>query len=509
MKDYYSLMAYFNATQIDGQGRSGQTPPVLDMSTPEEEAKSQAAQKGVNEAAKLVESYELTKFPRAVGKSLEESDAIKLPGNLPSYIAKTVPLKRGVDPLLESINYFKDKDKSYAFLLQKLLDAVRKRDAARNAITKVMVMEDRKEGPRDTFMLVKGAYDNVTTNKVASDTPAAFAPLPGNAPKNRLGLAQWLVSRENPLTARVTVNRYWQSLFGTGLVKTAEDFGIQGERPIHMDLLDWLAADFMEHGWDVKRLIKQIVMSETYRQASKSNFQVRSQKGVNPSELGSSLYLDPDNRLLSRGPRFRMPSFMLRDQALAISGLLSEKRGGPSVKPYQPEGIWEEASFGKIKYTPGTGTDLYRRGLYTFWRRIVGPTMVFDNASRQTCTVKVARTNTPLHALITMNETTYVECARSLAQRVLGDKALAGDRERLTRIWRLATSRLPKPDEERTLDDTLAKLRAKFATDEKAAAELLKVGESPRDVKLDSREHAAWTSLCLMVLNLDEVLTKE
>lgn len=526
MKDYYSLMAYFNATQIDGQGRSGQTPPVLDMSTPEEEAKSKEAQERVNTIAKDVEAFELKKWPRPEGKGLEESDAIKLPGNLPSYIAKTVPAKRVVDSLLESVSYFKDKDKAYAAVLQKLLDAVRKRDAARNAITKVMVMEDRKEGPRDTFLLVKGAYDNVTTTKVTSATPGAFASLPANAPKNRLGLAQWLVSRENPLTARVTVNRYWQSLFGTGLVKTAEDFGIQGERPIHMDLLDWLAADFIEHGWDVKRLIKHIVMSETYRQTSRlgdhetrrhgdqasADFRsvgARSSPRLSVSASPSPLQDDPENRLFSRGPRFRMPSFMLRDQVLAISGLLSEKRGGPSVKPYQPEGIWEEASFGKIKYTPGTGTDLYRRSLYTFWRRIVGPTMVFDNASRQTCTVKVARTNTPLHALITMNETTYVECARALAQRVLADEQNATDDARFVSLWRLATSRAPKVDEIRMLGGTLEKLRAKFASDEEAAKRLLFVGESPRDTKLDACEHAAWMSLCLMVLNLDEVLTKE
>jgi len=270
MADYYSMMAFFNTTQVDGAGRSGQTAPVLDMSTPEEEAKSQQAQQRVNQIAKEVEAFELKKWPRPEGKGLEESEAIKLPGNLPSYIAKTVPSKRVVDSLLESISYFKDKDKAYAAVLQKLMDAVRKRDAARNAITKVMVMEEeeRKEGPRDTFLLVKGAYDNVTTTKVGMATPAKLPPMAGGAPRNRLGLAQWLVSRDNPLTARVTVNRYWQSIFGTGLVKTAEDFGLQGERPMHMDLLDWLAADFMAHGWDVKRLLKLIVTSRTYRQAA-------------------------------------------------------------------------------------------------------------------------------------------------------------------------------------------------------------------------------------------------
>lgn len=501
MKDYYGLVAFFNSTPVDGQGRGGQTAPVLDMSTPGEEAKSLEAQKKVNQLAKEVEAFELKKWPRPEGKGLDESEAIKLPGNLPSYIAKTVPSKRGVDPLLESINYFKEKDKAYAAVLQKLLDAVRKRDAAKNNVTKVMVMEERKEGPRDTFMLVKGAYDNPTTTKVTAATPAGFPAMPANAPRNRLGLAQWLVSRDNPLTARVTVNRYWQSLFGTGIVKTAEDFGIQGERPGQMDLLDWLAADFMEHGWDVKRLIKMIVMSDTYRQSS------RIKCLSDPTDRSDQS--DPESRLLARGPRFRMSSFMLRDQALAISGLLSEKRGGPAVKPYQPEGIWEEASFGKIKYTPGSGTDLYRRSLYTFWRRIVGPTMVFDNAPRQFCVVKAVRTNTPLHALVTMNETTFVECARMFAQRLLNDATLHDDAARFDQAYSLALARKPTAKEQRTLAATLGRLRASFAQCPDDAIKLLAVGESKRDSKLDAAEHAAWTSLCLLVLNLDEVLNKE
>lgn len=512
MKDYYSMIAFFNATSVDGGGRSGQTAPVLDMSTPGEEAKNQQAQQRVNQIAQEVEAFELKKWPRPEGKGLEESEAIKLPGNLPSYIAKTVPSKRVVDALLESINYFKDKDKAYAAVLQKLMDAVRKRDAARNNITKVMVMEDRKEGPRDTFMLVKGAYDNVTTTKVSMATPAKLPPMPATAPRNRLGLAQWLVSRDNPLTARVTVNRYWQSIFGTGLVKTAEDFGLQGERPVHMDLLDWLAADFMDHGWDVKRLLKLIVTSRTYRQTSSMEGKAVTTEARSSGSMPhapSSLLVDPENRLFGRGPRFRMPSFMLRDQALAISGLLSPKVGGPAVKPYQPEGIWEEATFGKVKYTPDTGDALYRRSLYTFWRRIVGPTMFFDTAPRQFCVVKTVRTNTPLQALVTMNETTYVEAARAMAQRLLLDATLKDDAARLAQAWRLATARAPKATELSSMAASLQRLKTKFASDAEGAKTLLSVGDSKRDEHLNATDHAAWTSLCLMVLNLDEVLTKE
>ena len=494
-QDYYGLVAFFNGTPVDGQGRGGQTPPVLNMSTPAEEKKLQATQDQVNLQAKEVEAFELKKFPRPAGKGLEESDAIKLPGNLPSYIAKTVPLKRGVDPLLEAVNYFKEKDAAYAAVLDKLLSAVRKRDGAKNSITKVMVMEERKEGARDTFILVKGAYDNATTTKAVMTTPGKLPPMPANAPHNRLGLAQWLVSRDNPLTARVTVNRYWQSLFGIGLVKTAEDFGLQGERPLHMDLLDWLAADFMDHGWDVKRLLRLIVSSRTYQQSSR----------IKPGTASD----DPENRLLGRGPRFRMPSFMLHDQALAVSGLLAEETGGPAVKPYQPEGIWEEASFGKIKYTPDTGDKLYRRSLYTFWRRIVGPTMFFDNAPRQFCVIKPTRTNTPLQALVTMNETTYVEAARTLAQHLLKNGSLATDTTRCIEAWKTVTLRAPTDGEVKTLLSTVAGLRKQHAADAEGARKLLSVGDSKRDEHLNATEHAAWASLCLMILNLDEVLNKE
>jgi mono/diheme cytochrome c family protein len=493
MNDYYSLVAFFNNTSVTGQGGSGQTAPVLDMSTPEEAERSRTTQAKVFEVAKTVEAFEWEKFPRPEGKGLEESDAIKLPGNLPSYIAKTVPEKRGVDPLLESINYFKERDAEYAAVLQSLMDAVRQRDAARNNITRVMVMEDRKEAPRDTFILNKGAYDSPSETKVGAAIPAKFGTMPAEVPPNRLGLAQWIVSRENPLTARVTVNRYWQSLFGIGLVKTAEDFGFQGERPVHMDLLDFLAADFMESGWDVKALLKKIVMSATYRQSSR----------ITTGDL------DPENRLLARGARFRLPSHTLRDQALLVSGLLVEKPGGPAVNPYQPEGIWEEATFGKIKYTQDSGDALYRPSLYTFWRRIVGPTMVFDNATRQTCSVKTSRTNTPLHALTTMNETGFVESARGFAERLLANAELKSDSDRFDHAGELVLARIPTPEEKETLSTTLTRLRNQYSATPEEAAKLISIGESKRSGKLDAVEHAAWTGLCLMILNLDEALTKE
>jgi len=352
-------------------------------------------------------------------------------------------------------------------------------------------MEDMPKH-RETFILTKGAYDKRETT-VLPGTPASLPPLPKDAAPNRLALAKWLVSPENPLTARVTVNRFWQTFFGTGFVKTSEDFGVQGERPSHPDLLDWLATEFIASGWNVKQMHRLIITSSTYRQSSK----------VTPERKER----DPENRLVARGPRLRLPSWMIRDQTLAVSGLWSDQLGGPSVKPYQPAGIWEEATFGTKSYRQDAGDALYRRSLYVYWRRIVGPTMFFDTANRQVCAVKNTITNTPLHALVTLNETVYIEAARNLAQRVL----LSGtnDAERIELAFRLVTSRRPTPSELRILSELLAKQRKVFTDDPTAAAKVLKIGESPRNETIAVSEHAAWTVVCSMLLNLDEVLSKQ
>jgi hypothetical protein len=490
MRDYYGLYDVFNQTSEDGKARSGQAAPAMDISTPAELERVKTTTEKVNAVALELEAFELKKWPRPAGKPLTESDAIKLPGNLPSYIAKTEPKNRGVDPLLEAVNYFKEKDVDYTKLLQKLLAAVRARVAATNGVTKVMVM-DTLPAPRETFVLEKGAYDKLSTTKVSFNVPASLPAMKPGAPRNRLGLAEWIVNRDNPLTARVTVNRFWQAFFGVGLVKTAEDFGLQGEEPPQRELLDWLASEFIDSGWDVKALMRLIVTSETYQQSSKI----------------TDAQVDPENRYLARGPRFRMPSWMLRDQALFVAGLLQDKLGGPAVKPYQPEGIWEEATFGKKSYVQDHGDALYRRTLYIFWRRIVGPTMLFDNSARQTCVIKATRTNTPLQALVTLNDVTYVEAARVLAQRVLltnrGNEDAA-----LVQAFRLVTCREPAKAEAALLKTQLGKLREQ-QSDRAAALKLLAVGESKRDESIDVIEHATWTSLCLMLLNLDEVVTKE
>jgi hypothetical protein len=293
----------------------------------------------------------------------------------------------------------------------------------------------------------------------------------------------------------VTVNRYWQQFFGTGIVKTTDDFGLQGERPTNPHLLDFLATEFVSTKWDVKHMHRLIVTSNAYRQSSK----------ISPDLLER----DPDNRLLARGPRYRLPSVILRDQALAASGLLAEQLGGPPVKPYQPPGIWEEATFGQIKYEQDHGPSLYRRSLYTFWRRIVGPTPFFDTPSRSVCTVTPSRTNTPLHALTTLNDPTYVEAARNLAQHLLESSPDPSPTARLTTAFRTLLSRPPTEKEQQILLASLQRLTTQYTTDQAAALKLLSVGESKRNESLNPVEHASYTALCLTLLNLDETLTKE
>jgi hypothetical protein len=490
-REYYQFFAYFNNTSEQGGGRSGQAPPVIDFAGEDDRrivAEAEARHKAV---AAEVADFELQLFPREKGQPASKSPkAADLSGNDLAALG-VEPAKRGADALRELVNYFKKREPEYGKLLASLKAAVDERDKASAKVPRVMVMDDLPK-PRETFILEKGAYDK-PQGKVEPGLFAALPALGKDQPNNRLGMARWLVDGRNPLTARVTVNRYWQAFFGTGLVKTAEDFGVQGEKPSHPELLDWLATQFVADGWDVKQLHRAIVTSATYRQSSR---------------VSRSLWeRDPENRLLARGPRFRLPSWMLRDQALAVAGLLVEKQGGPSVKPYQPEGIWEEATFGKKTYVQDHGEALYRRSLYIYWRRIVGPTMFFDTSARQVCAAKAIRTNTPLHALTTLNDVTYVEAARALAEHVL--HAAPSTEVRIEAAFRRATGRKPTSDEARMLGESFAALRKKYAADSTAAEKLLAVGESPRDTKLNAADHAAMTALCTLILNLDETLTKQ
>ncbi len=373
-------------------------------------------------------------------------------------------------------------------------DGLRKqREAVEKQAARTMVMRERAQ-PRETFILEKGAY-NAPGEKVEHGVLPQLLQHAPDPPKSRLALATWLTSPDHPLTARVAVNRIWQQFFGVGLVKSSEDFGVQGDKPSHPELLDWLAVEFRESGWDVKHLVRLIVTSAAYQQSSK----------VAPGMAER----DPQNRLLSRGPRLRLPSWMLRDQALAVSGLLVEKTGGPPVKGYQPEGIWEEATFGNIKYAQDHGEALYRRSLYIFWRRIVAPTLFFDVANRQNCSVKSSPTNTPLHALVTLNDITFVEAARALAQRTLLSAAATDDVGRIGELFLRCTARPPRQVEVDRLAARLATLRMTYATTPEAAQKLLTVGESKPDPNLPAPELAAWTGISLLVLNLDETLNKD
>ena len=369
-----------------------------------------------------------------------------------------------------------------------------KREALELTFPTVMIMaESRKQ--KETHMLLRGAYDK-PGEKVGPGVPAALPPLPAGAPNNRLGLAQWMTSPENPLVARVAVNRFWQMYFGTGLVKTSEDFGQQGEWPAHPELLDWLATEFVRTGWDVKAMQKLIVMSAAYQQSSKAT-----------PEL---IQKDPDNRLISRGPRFRMPAEMVRDQALFASGLLTEKLGGPSVKPYQPAGLWKEVVMQDMDYTQTKGPDTYRRGLYTFWKRTVAPPMMatFDAANREACVVRENRTNTPLQALNLMNDVTFLEAARFVAQRMLTEGGATSE-SRLAHGFRLILARTPRPAELNVLRNSLSYHLDYFASNEPAAGAFATLGDSPALAALPPRELAAYTAVASMLFNLDEAVTKE
>lgn len=365
-------------------------------------------------------------------------------------------------------------------------------------IPTTMVMAEMKK-PRETFILARGDYRN-QTDKVEPGVPAILPPLPKDAPLNRLTLAKWLVDPGHPLTARVAVNRYWQTYFGVGIVKTQEDFGVQGEPPSHPELLDWLATEFVRTGWDVKAMQRLIVTSATYRQASKVTAALHEK--------------DPENRLLARGPRVRLQAEMIRDTALAASGLLNDAIGGPSVLPYQPKGIWEELAFGDgfsgQAYEQSHGPDLYRRGMYTLWKRTAPPASLatFDAPDREKCTARRAQTNTPLQALALLNDPTYVEAARALAQRALLEAGKEPN-ARIAYAFRLATARKPTKKEVKVLRTLLDGRIKAYRADRPGALKLLAVGESPRDRRLEVAELAAYTTVASVIFNMDETLTKQ
>ena len=509
-RDYYSLMAAFNNLPEDGVTpiipyKVRVAEPLLDVASPEQKTKL------ADLTTRLKELKETQKDFTNQLESLQRGWEAKVVANekFPdAAIREFALLPRNDKPGPREARlkeYFTEKvlpnipDNPIAAIgtLERELNNFRNDDYPR-----VMVMAETK--PRDTFILERGNYE-ARKEKVEFATPAFLPAMPTNAPRNRLGLALWLVSTNQPLTARVVANRQWQMFFGLGLVKTSEDFGVQSETPTHRELLDWLAAEFMTPSvavgkdtahWNMKHLHRLIVTSATYRQASRVTPELRER--------------DPENRLYARGARFRLPAMVIRDQALAASDLLVNKLGGKPVYPYQPLGIWDSLAITKERdftYPQSTGDDLYRRSLYTFWRRTVAPANLFDASTRNVCKVRLGATSTPLHALTLLNDPTYVEAARVLAERAMRDAKPAPDAP-LDFAFRKVLARHPDKTEAKLLRASLDKQLAKFRADRTAAESFLSTGASPRDSNLDPSEHAAYAAVCLGILNLDETLTK-
>ena len=505
-RDYYSLMAGFNQLSESGlagfqSSKTRVSPPFLEYPLPGQKEKIAALEQEAGELANQLEKRKSeweqktsadNKFPnKAIRDQILSRAQDKPLKDLPEAQRKDEEKKRA-DREKAIRDHFEQK--VAADLAAKLKAARDRINAFKNdELPKVMVMADDK--PRDTFILNRGEYLK-PGDKVTFGTPGFLPPLPKDAPKNRLGFARWLFAPENPLTARVAVNRLWQNLFGAGLVRTAEDFGVQGELPTHPALLDWLAVEFRENGWDMKKINRLLVTSAAYQRSAR----------VTREQLA----LDPENRLLARFPRVRLPAMVLRDVALATSGLLDRRVGGKPVYPYQPAGIWDTLAITKERdftYPASSGTDLYRRSLYTFWRRTVGPANMFDASSRQACRVRAGTTNTPLHALTTLNDATWNEAARVLAANLLRD--LPDDTARQDRLFEMVLARKPAPSEKAALGKMLHNQMTHFAGDPTAAKKATSAGSAPRDEKLDATRWAAWTQVCLAVYNLDEALTRE
>jgi hypothetical protein len=379
------------------------------------------------------------------------------------------------------------------------LDAARKaKTDLENAIPQTFIFTDLPK-MRDSFLMLRGAYDK-PGEKVSRNTPAFLPPLAvaEGATPNRLDLARWLVAPEHPLTARVAANRLWQQFFGTGLVKTSEDFGLQGEPPSHPELLDWLAAEYRDSGWDTRHMVRLLVTSRAFRRASPATPDL--------------LVADPENRLLARSPRFRLDAEQIRDNALAVSGLLVRTMGGKGVKPYQPPNIWEPVGFtgsNTATYKQDTGAALYRRSLYTFLKRTAPPPFLvnFDAPNREQFCARRERSNTPLQALQLMNDVQHVEAARALAARTLAEGG-ADDAAQIGWLFRTVLGRDPAPAEAGIVAETLAGHRARYAADEAAAAKAIAHGASPPPAGVAATELAPWTLVASMLLNLDETLTR-
>jgi hypothetical protein len=541
-KDFYRFFAIFNNVPETGYGggSGANTPPLIPAPTSEQQAHLKDLERAISaaeEELRRVEKADLAdaqadweeaalesgisdparqSMPpkpskaKAKGKKAKPAKPAKPAPPPAAGAAKPEPVP---PPILAILNIDADKRTpvqikqvfdycrprlggAIAAADKKLLQARQAKAAFAATFPQTMVMEEMPR-PREAFVLIRGQYEN-RGEKVTAGLPAFLPPLPAGAAMNRLGMAQWLVSPDHPLTARVWVNRTWESLFGAGIVKTSENMGSQADFPSHPELLDWMAVEFVRRHWDMKAMLKLIVTSATYRQASKV--------------LPQLLQVDPENRLLARGPRFRLGGELLRDQALAVSGLLKEKIGGPSVRPYMPQGVWDETSvYGDLRnYRAEPGDGLYRRTLYTIWKRTAAPptNLLFDAPTREICTVKRSRTNTPLQALAVLNEITFVEASRKLAERMLAEGGTTPE-TRLACGFRLTLARQPRPEELKILADGLKADLDRFRRNPEAAKKLIAAGESKPPPQLKPEELAAYTLAANVLLNLDETLTRE
>ena len=508
-EDYYSLMDAFNRVPETGtpqymSKRIRVGAPFLEL--PTEENKQKFAEFDARlatldkQVSTIVDSaYEGWRL--GVAADGESSDAKELPETIVAFLKKpeaerTDEEKKKLEQGLRK--HFDDKvRKSINDKFPVIAEATTVRnqynDYRGDQLPRVMIMSDEK--PRETFVLSRGEYLK-PADKVAFNTPKFLPALPDDAPRNRLGLAQWLTSPEHPLTARVQINRMWQNLFGLGIVKTTEDFGVQSEYPVHLDLLDWLAVEFRESGWDMKAIQRIILNSATYRQSSRLTPTLKAR--------------DIENRLFARASRFRMPSMILRDWSLAAAQLLDRRLAGAPVYPYQPDAIWESLAITKERdftYPDSTGPDLYRRSLYTFWRRTVGPANMFDASNRQTCRVRSSLTSTPLHALTTLNDPTWVEAARVLAEHAMQHSS--DTNAQLTYAFRQLLVRQPTEKDLGHLQNALKKQLSLYSQDTAAAQAFVETGKSARNKSLDVAQHAALSAVCLTLMNLDEAITRE
>ena len=491
----------------DGKGKAAGTKIYINGKVQEHNIEAD----GLNDTIQTPKTFRIGRRFNTSQANNIEIDEVRLYGR--ELIAADINAVSGSDPIAPLLAITPDKrtPKQTEALLnhylnnidqahQKLAAEKRTAEAEIAAVNKnkvnTMIMGDRGD-MRKTYVLDRGHYEHpLKEEEIKPGVPAFLPPMPEGAPANRLGLAQWLTRPDHPLTARVAVNRYWSLLFGQGIVKSVSDFGTQGAWPTHPALLDWLATDFVKNDWNIKHTFKQIVMSATYRQSSKLNRELYNR--------------DPENNLIARGPRFRLQGEFVRDNALAVSGLLVDQAGGPGVKPYQPPGLWNEVSLGgNVRFRQDTGENLYRKSMYTYWKRSApAPSMtIFDAPTREKCMVERPRTNTPLQALVTLNDPQFTEAARNLAQRMIKEGGQTAQ-ERVTYGYRLVAARQPKPIVANILIAAYNEELENFKKNTEAADKLLNVGESKRDETINNAEHAAWTIVASMLLNLDEVITR-